>query len=168
MFFFNHTFNNLEDVFWNIMEDTYDAEIRLTTALQKMADAATSQDLKQAFNEHLQETQVHIQRLEDCFRRCGCEPERETCEAMKGLIGEGSESINADGDGHARDAAMIAAAQKVEHYEIAAYGTLRTLAMQCNKPELAPIFEQTLQEEKNTDLRLTGIAESHVNAMAQH
>lgn len=165
---FNFEFNNLNDLFMEMLQDTYDAEIRLTSALPKMAGATTAPDLKTCFNDHLTETNVHVQRLEDIFRRCGWEPKRETCHAMKGLIGEGNEMINADGDPHVRDAALIAAAQKVEHYEISAYGTLRTFANHLGMADVATILQQTLDEESKADERLTEIAEMHINQMAAH
>src|SRR5207245_1843412 len=108
--------------------DLYDAEQRLTSALPKMAEAAHSPQLKRAFETHLKETEGHVRRLERVFSQIGKSPERETCEAMKGLISEGEEMISATGDANVKDAALIAAAQRVEHYEIAAYGTVRTLA----------------------------------------
>src|SRR5262245_46387245 len=106
MKFFNFEFNNLNDLFMEMLKDTYDAETRLTAALPKMAEAATAPDLKTCFGDHHRETEVHVKRLEDVFRRCGCEPERVTCQAMKGLIGEGDEMISAEGDAHVRDAAL--------------------------------------------------------------
>ena len=163
----NYEFNNLNDLFINQLEDLYDAEKRLTDALPKMSQAAASPDLKRAFDEHLSQTQTHVARLEQVFNRLGCPPKRETCEAMKGLISEGEGIVNAKGDSDTRDAGLIAAAQKVEHYEIAGYGTVRTFAQELGMSDVAQLLQQTLQEEGDTDKRLTRIAESRVNIQAQ-
>lgn len=163
---FSESLNSFDDLFTHQLEDVYDAELQLVEALPKMAAAATSPDLKAAFTSHLAETKVHAQRLEQVFRAIGKEPHRTTCPAMRGLIKEGSETINASGDGQVKDAALIASAQRVEHYEIAAYGTLRTLAQTVSLGEVASILQQTLDEEGSTDKKLTKIAESHVNSQA--
>jgi ferritin-like metal-binding protein YciE len=113
-------FNSLEDLFIEQIEDLYDAEKRLTQALPKMAEASHSPDLRSAFQTHLRETEGHVVRLERIFQKLGRSPERETCEAMKRLIAEGEAMISAKGDPNVKDAALIAAAQRVEHYEIAA------------------------------------------------
>ena len=126
MALFSAEFNSLEELFVEQLEDLYDAEKRLTEALPKMADAATAKELKQAFQNHLRETQQQVTRLETIFRQLGKEPEGKTCEAMKGLVSEGDEMIKAKGDPSVKDAALIAAAQRVEHYEMASYGTART------------------------------------------
>ena len=159
-------FNSLEDLFVNQIEDLYDAENRLTKALPKMADAAASTGLKQAFQSHLTETKGHVSRLETIFREVKVEPKRETCQAMKGLIAEGEEMIGATGDSDVKDAALIAAAQRVEHYEISGYGTARTIAQQLGLAEVATLLQQTLNEEKAADEKLTTIAESSVNVRA--
>jgi ferritin-like metal-binding protein YciE len=159
-------FNSLEDLFVNQIEDLYDAENRLTKALPKMADAAASTSLKQAFQSHLTETQGHVSRLETIFRGVNVEPKRETCQAMKGLISEGEEMIDATGDADVRDAALIAAAQRVEHYEISGYGTARTIAQQLGLADVANLLQRTLNEEKAADEKLTTIAESSVNVRA--
>ncbi len=159
-------FNSLNDLFVNQIEDLYDAENRLTKALPKMADAAQSNQLKQAFQQHLTETQGHVSRLETIFRELGVEPKRETCEAMKGLIAEGEEMIKAKGDPEVRDAALIAAGQRVEHYEMAGYGTARTFAQRLNMTQAANLLQQTLNEEAAADKKLTTIAESSVNRQA--
>ena len=127
---FNSTeFNSFEDLFVNQLEDLYDAEQRLTQALPKMAEAANSTQLRHAFQEHMTETQGHVSRLETIFRQLGTDPKRETCLAMKGLISEGEEMVDAKGDSNIKDAALIAAAQRVEHYEISGYGTARSFAL---------------------------------------
>jgi ferritin-like metal-binding protein YciE len=163
---FSTEFNSLQDLFVNQLEDLYDAEQRLTKALPKMADAATSNQLKQAFQQHLTQTEGHVSRLESIFNQLGVEPKRETCDAMKGLIAEGEEMISAKGDSDVKDAALIAAAQRVEHYEISAYGTARTFAQRLGLTEAANTLQQTLREESETDEKLTRIAESSVNVQA--
>lgn len=168
MALFSHEFHSLNDLFIHELGDLYDAEKRLTTALPKMAEAATNSDLKQAFQSHLAETEQHVHRLESIYQMLGKAPERETCDAMKGLISEGSDAISAKGDPDVRDAALIAAAQRVEHYEIAGYGTLRTFARQLGMNDVANTLQQTLDEEGEADKKLTRIAESHINAQARH
>jgi len=159
-------FNSLNDLFVSQIEDLYDAENRLTKALPKMAEAAQSSQLKQAFQQHLTETQGHVSRLETIFRELGIEPKRETCEAMKGLIAEGEEMIKAKGDPDVKDAALIAAAQRVEHYEISGYGTAKTFAKRLGKTQAANLLQQTENEEVAADKKLTTIAESSVNVQA--
>jgi ferritin-like metal-binding protein YciE len=161
-------FNSLDDLFIEQIEDLYDAEKRLTQALPKMAEAAHSPDLRSAFQTHLRETEGHVVRLERVFQKLGRSPERETCEAMKGLIAEGEEMIGAKGDPNVRDAALIAAAQRVEHYEIAGYGTVRTFARQLGHEAIANELQETLDEEGNADKILTEIAEGIINIKAHH
>jgi ferritin-like metal-binding protein YciE len=163
---FSESLNSFDDLFTHQLQVVYDAENQLIEALPKMADASSSSDLRNAFNTHLLETRVHAQRLEQVFRTLGKDAERTTCPAMKGLIKEGSETINATGDPKVKDAALIASAQRVEHYEIAAYGTLRALANQIGLDDVARVFQQILDEEGNTDKKLTRLAESHINAEA--
>ena len=167
MAMFNYEFNNLNDLFVQQLKDLYDAEQQITKALPQMAEAANSPQLKSAFQDHLRQTQQHIERLERVFRGINCEPEAETCAAMRGLVKEGSDIISAKGDPSVRDAALIAAAQRVEHYEMAGYGAVRTFAHQLGRDDLAQILQQTLDEEGQTDKKLTAIAESSVNQMAQ-
>lgn len=163
---FSESLASFDDLFSHQLEDLYDAELQLVDALPKMANAAANPQLKSAFNAHLAETRVHAQRLERVFKTLGKEPSRTTCPAMKGLIKEGSETISATGDSAVKDAALIASAQRVEHYEIAAYGTLRTLAQTVGLSEVASILQTTLDEEGKTDKLLTQIAESSVNQQA--
>lgn len=163
---FHESLKNFDDLFSHQLKDVYDAELQLLDALPKMADASQCPHLKSAFNSHLMETRVHAQRLEEVFRRLGKDPERVTCPAMKGLIKEGSETINASGSADVKDAALIASAQRVEHYEIAAYGTLRNLARTVGLDDVASVFQQTLDEEGAADKKLTAIADSHVNSEA--
>lgn len=159
-------FNSLNDLFVEQLQDLYDAEQRITQALPKMMDAAHSAALKQAFESHLRETRGHVTRLETIFRQIGAETKRETCLAMKGLIEEGEEMVKAKGDPNVKDAALIAAAQRVEHYEMAGYGTARTFAIQLGHQEAAGLLQQTLQEEKAADEKLNTVAESQVNTQA--
>ena len=159
-------FNSLEDLFIEQIEDLYDAEKRLTQALPKMAEASHSPDLRSAFQTHLRETEGHVVRLERIFQKLGRSPERETCEAMKGLIAEGEAMISAKGDPNVKDAALIAAAQRVEHYEIAAYGTVRTFARQLGREAIASELQETLDEEGNADKILTEITEGVLNIKA--
>lgn len=166
MALFSSEFNSLKDLFINQIEDLYDAENRLTKALPKMAEAAHSPQLRQAFQTHLSETQGHVSRLETIFREIKVEPKRETCEAMKGLIAEGEEMINAKGDSDVKDAALIAAAQRVEHYEMSGYGTARTFAQRLGLTQAANLLQQTLNEEVGADRKLNQIAESSVNQQA--
>src|SRR5581483_3423711 len=133
------------------LQDLYDAEQRLVKALPLMAQAAHAPGLKNAFQKHLRETENHVRRLEQVFQSMGAQAEAKTCQAMQGLVAEGQEAIDAEGDADVKDAALIAAAQRVEHYEIAAYGTARTFAQRLGKQSAARLLEQTLQEEKATD-----------------
>ncbi len=164
---FNSTeFNSFQDLFVEQIEDLYDAENRLTEALPKMAAASNSSQLKQAFESHLRETQGHVSRLESIFRQMNIDPKRETCEAMKGLIAEGDEMVSAKGNPAIKDAALIAAAQRVEHYEMSGYGSARAFALQLGMREAADLLQQTLNEEKAADEKLNRIAESSVNVQA--
>ena len=167
MALFAHEFNSLDELFVHELKDLYDAEHRLTEALPQMAEAASSPDLKQAFTTHLQETQGHIRQLEQVFAQLGHEPERQACKAMKGIIDEGSDMLSAKGDDKVRDAALIASAQRAEHYEIAGYGTVRTFANQLGRNDVAQILQTILEEEGATDKKLSMIAESHINMEAQ-
>src|SRR5207249_3254615 len=156
----NYEFNDLNDLFLHELKDLYDAESRLTEALPKMAEAATSTDLASAFREHEQQTREHVRRLEDVFNRLGEKPKRATCAAMEGLIKEGQDIISAKGDDMVRDAGLISAAQRVEHYEMAGYGTARSFAQQLGLSDVASTLQLTLDEEGEADKKLTQIAES--------
>lgn len=160
-------FDNFEQLFVDQLQDLYDAEQRLTRALPKMVEAAHNSELKAALNNHLQETREQVHRLERVFESIGQKAQAKTCEAMKGLITEGEEMVNARGDNDVRDAAIITAAQRVEHYEIAGYGSARTFAERLGHTEAARLLEQTLNEEKNADQKLTAIAENSINIKAQ-
>ncbi len=149
---------SLQDVFTHEIQDLYDAENQLLQALPKLAQAASNQELREAFEHHLDETRDHVQRLEEIVGQLGISGSGETCEAMRGLIKEGEKTIAIQGDPTAKDAALIAAAQRVEHYEIAAYGTARTLAGELDHNEAQDLLDQTLDEEANADKLLTKIA----------
>lgn len=164
--FSSKEFSTLEDLFIEQIQDLYDAENRLVDALPKMAEAATSPQLKSAFQHHLSETQGQVNRLESVFKQLGKDAKRESCEAMKGLIKEGEEVVEAKGDSAVKDAALIAAAQRVEHYEMAGYGAARAFAQQLGRHDLAQLLQQTLDEEGNADKKLTQIAESFANLQA--
>jgi ferritin-like metal-binding protein YciE len=164
--FTNTEFNSLEDLLVDQLKDLYDAENRLVDALQKMADAATTPSLREAFSSHLLQTRNHVTRLEQGFNLLGIQPARETCQAMKGLIAEGSQVIDAKGNLTVRDAALIAAAQRVEHYEMAGYGSARTFAEQLDLPDLAELLQSTLDEEGDADEKLTELALNEVNVEA--
>jgi len=149
---------SLQDVFTHELQDLYDAENQLLQALPKMAQAASNQELREAFEHHLDETRDHAQRLEEIFGQLGISGSGETCEAMRGLVKEGEKTIAMDGDPTAKDAALIAAAQRVEHYEIAAYGTARTLADKLGLDDISGLLNETLDEESDADSKLTKIA----------
>lgn len=164
--FSSHEFSNMNDLFVQQLQDLYDAELRLTTALPKMADAAADPALRDAFTVHLHETEEHVRRLESIFSRLGYEANRETCDAMKGLLKEGQAVIDAEGDRSVKDAALIAAAQRVEHYEMAGYGALRTFARRLGMPDVAATLQHTLNEEGEANKTLTSLAESGINQSA--
>jgi ferritin-like metal-binding protein YciE len=163
----------LEDVFAEQIGDLRSAEEQLIEALPKMAGAAHDPDLRAAFEEHLEQTREHLHRLEDVVSRVGFVIPKEHCEGMEGLLKEGEELLGADGQPAAKDAALIAAAQRVEHYEIAAYGTAKTLANEIGHPETARLLEKTLDEESDADKKLTklatgGLFASGINQQAEH
>ena len=157
---------SLETLYIEELRDIYNAENQLLKALPKMAKAAASEELKQAFEEHLQQTEGHIERLDEIFEKLDKKPTGKTCKAMKGLVEEGSEIMKEEGEDHVLDAGLIAAAQKVEHYEIASYGTVRTWAEMLGEEDAAELLQQTLDEEGETDKRLTELAEEIVNVEA--
>ena len=156
----------LETLYVEELRDIYNAENQLLKALPKMAKTASSPELKQAFEDHLEQTREHVERLEEIFEKLEKKPSGKTCKAMKGLIEEGSEIMEEEGEEHVLDAGLIAAAQKVEHYEIASYGTVRTWAELLGEEDAAELLQQTLDEEGETDKRLTELAEEIVNVEA--
>ena len=159
--------NDLHKLFLDELADIYSAEQQLTKALPKMAKAAESDELRQAFEEHLQQTEEQISRLDQVFESLGESMKRKTCKAMQGLIEEGKEVMEDQKDSSALDAALIAAAQKVEHYEIATYGTLCTWAEQMGHQDALDLLKQSIDEEETTDERLTELAESLANQRAE-
>lgn len=158
--------DSLQKLYIEELRDLYSAENQLIKALPKMAKNAAHQELKQAFEDHLDLTEEHVGRLEEIFKRLGQKPTGKTCKGMKGLIEEGAEFLEEDGDESVLDAGLIGAAQRVEHYEIAAYGTVRTYAHMLGEEEAAELLQQTLDEEGETDKLLTELAESVVNVEA--
>jgi ferritin-like metal-binding protein YciE len=157
--------NTLKQLFVDELRDIYDAEKQLITALPKMAKAASSEDLRTGFEEHLEQTREHAHRLEQIFAALGEKPTGKRCKGMQGLVDEGSEMIEEDFEGEVKDAGLISAAQRVEHYEIAAYGTVRTYATILEEQDAMELLEKTLEEEKETDQKLTELAEG-INAEA--
>lgn len=158
--------DSLESLFQDELKDIYDAEKQITKALPKMIKKAGADELRAAFEEHLQQTEQQIERLEEVFEQLGMPARGKKCIGMQNLLKEGAEMMAEAEDEDTRDALMIAAAQKVEHYEIATYGTLRVWANLLGHSESAALFEETLEEEKETDQKLTAIAESFVNQEA--
>jgi ferritin-like metal-binding protein YciE len=163
---FSTNLDSFDTLFRQQLEDLYDAEQRLTSALPKMASTAHDPELKLAFDQHLEETKNQIHRLEKAFEMLGHKAERKTCQAMKGLIEEGQEVLSATGNDAVIDAALIAAAQRTEHYEISGYGTARTFAQRLGRHDIADLLQQSLDEEEATDKRLTQLAEQGVNQKA--
>jgi ferritin-like metal-binding protein YciE len=151
-------FNSLNDVLQEQLEDLHSAETQLVGALPKMAQAAHHEPLREAFQHHLDETRGHVTRVEEALGELGVSMPTEVCKGMQGLIAEGEEMIQMGGDPMASDAALIAAAQRVEHYEIAAYGTARQLADDCGFDAIKDLMDQTLDEESQADKLLTKIA----------
>src|SRR5262245_47638145 len=149
---------SLEDVYVAELKDLYSAEMQLLAALPKMANAATSKKLKQGFQRHLKQTRGHVQRLKKVFADLDASPSGKRCKAMEGLIKEGREVMKAKGDPDAKDAALIAAAQRVEHYEIAGYGCVRSYAKILGLPKAEALLQETLEEESATDEELSQIA----------
>jgi ferritin-like metal-binding protein YciE len=160
--------NSLKDLFIHEIKDLYSAETQLTDALPKMAEKATDDKLKNAFKSHLEETKKQKERLEKISQMLDIDIKGEKCEAMAGLIKEGKEALEMKGDDEVRDAALIGAAQRVEHYEMAGYGTARNYAKRLGFGDAASLLEETLNEEKTADSKLNDIAISRVNERAQN
>ncbi|HEY1120883.1 MAG TPA: ferritin-like domain-containing protein [Haloferula sp.] len=152
------TLATMEDLLVQEIKDLYSAETQLVKALPKMAKAASAPTLKKGIEKHLEETKGHVQRLEQIAELLDASPKGKSCKAMKGLLEEGSEVIGEEGDDVVKDLAIIGAAQKVEHYEIASYGTARALAESLGMDEVAELLQATLDEEGATDKALTGVA----------
>jgi ferritin-like metal-binding protein YciE len=158
----------LKELYIDELRDIYNAENQLVKALPKMAKAANSDELRTGFEEHLQQTRGHVQRLEQIFKDLGEKASGKKCKAMEGLVSEGAEVMGEDYEEDVMDAALISAAQRVEHYEIAAYGTVRTYAELLGEDNAVQLLEQTLEEEKETDQKLTDMAgEINVKAMGE-
>lgn len=158
---------SFDQLFVHELKDLYSAEQQLTKALPKMRDKATNGELKQAFDRHLKETENQMKRLEQIFEKLDFAPTGEKCEAMAGLVEEAEEVMQNVKDSEVLDAALIGAAQRVEHYEIAGYGTARTFARRLGNDEAARLLQETLDEESKTDELLTQIAEKSANPQAQ-
>jgi ferritin-like metal-binding protein YciE len=166
MAMFSMDLNSLKDLFIDELRDLYDAEDQITEALPKLIEKAKNPELKSALEEHLEVTRGQVKRLEQIFNRLGEKPTGESCKGMKGLIKEGDDVSSRDGDGSVIDAAIISSAQRVEHYEIAGYGTVRTYAELLGEQEFANLLQQTLDEEKEADQKLNEIART-INVQAK-
>jgi ferritin-like metal-binding protein YciE len=158
--------DTLQKLYTNELRDLYNAEHQLLKALPKMAKAASSEELKDAFEKHLEQTKSHVKRLEQVFEELDEKPKGKTCHAMKGLVEEGSEILQQDGEESILDAGIIVAAQKVEHYEIAGYGSVRTFAHLLGQNKAAELLQTTLDEESETNEVLNRLAESIINPEA--
>jgi ferritin-like metal-binding protein YciE len=158
--------DSLKDLYIDELKDLYNAENQLLKALPKMAKKASAPELKKAFQDHLTQTEGHVTRLEKIFKKLGEKPTGKTCKAMKGLVEEGKEVIEEDGDGSVLDAALIGAAQRVEHYEMAGYGVVRTFASLLGEDEAQDLLQRTLNEEGEADKKLTALAETVINVEA--
>jgi ferritin-like metal-binding protein YciE len=152
--------SDLKELYIDELKDIYSAETQLVKALPKMAKAASSDDLRSGFEEHLEQTKGHVARLEQIFQALDEKPTGKKCMGMEGLIKEGNEAAEEDYEDDAKDEALIGAAQRVEHYEIAAYGTVRAIAEKLGEDAAVKLLSQTLQEEKDTDEKLTALAEA--------
>ncbi|MEO6036523.1 MAG: ferritin-like domain-containing protein [Verrucomicrobiota bacterium] len=159
--------NSLQELYVEELRDIYSAETQLVKALPKLANAATSDELRAALEDHLEQTKEHVTRLEQIFESLSESPKGKKCKAMEGLLKEGDELLEEDIADHVLDAALIAACQRVEHYEIAVYGTVVTWAKLMGRDEDADLLGQTLDEEKEADEGLTDIAESTINDEAE-
>ncbi len=163
---FTRDIKTMDDLFVHTLRDIYYAEKQITKALPKMVAKASSPELKRAFQTHLTETEGQVKRLEEVFRLHGHEPKGVTCEAIDGIIAEAESVMSNVADPNVLDAAMIAAAQAVEHYEITRYGTLAEWAQELGRSDCARLLHQTLEEERRTDEKLTQLAENRVNRKA--
>jgi ferritin-like metal-binding protein YciE len=156
----------IRDLYEEELKDLYDAESQILQALPKMSQAAHSPELKRAFEEHLEQTKGQVQRLDTIFQQMGSKPAGKKCKGMAGLLAEGEQMLKEKADPDVLDAGLIAGAQKVEHYEIAGYGTVRTYARLLGEQEAAKLLQQTLDEEGQTDKKLTSLAEREINRKA--
>ena len=158
--------DTLKSLLGRQLQDVYDAEKQLVRALPKIARAASLADLRNAITEHLEETKGHVRRLEEIFEDLGMKAKSRPCAGMKGLVEEGKETMEEDAEDGLMDLSLIAAAQRVEHYEMSAYGTMRTLAEQLNESRAVDLLQQTLDEESEADQKLTQISESILESIA--
>ena len=156
----------MRELYIDHLRDLYDAENQLIKALPKMAKEANSDELRLGIEEHLEQTRGHAERLEQIFEQLGEKPKGKKCKGMQGVIDEGKETLEEDMEEDTKDAAIIAAAQRVEHYEMAGYGVARTFAQLLGRDEAADLLQETLEEERETDENLTSIAESMINERA--
>jgi ferritin-like metal-binding protein YciE len=163
---FSKDIKSMDDLFVHQLKDIYYAEKRIVKSLPKMIDKATAPDLKKGFEKHLSETENHVKRLEQVFKMHGTEPDAVTCPAIDGILKEADEVAGDVSDKDVLDAALAAAAQAVEHYEITRYGTLIAWAKELGRKDCADILHQSLEEEKATDAKLTQLAESRINRKA--
>jgi ferritin-like metal-binding protein YciE len=159
-------FTSLEDILTDELKDLYSAENQLVKALASMAKGVDSEDLRSIFDEHLKQTRKHVERLETICQKLDISPKGKKCVGMQGLIEEGTEMLNSKGESEPLEAGVVGAAQRVEHYEIAAYGTARAHARQLGFLEIADLLDQTLTEEKQANDKLTYIAENRINVQA--
>ncbi len=157
--------DSLKDLFLQELQDVYDAENQIVKALPKVAKAASSRDLQSALEEHLEQTKGHVKRLETIFAELGQKPKAKKCDGIRGIIEEGEELLGQDSS-TVIDAGLVAGAQRVEHYEMAVYGSLRTWAEQLGDDRAVSLLEETLDEEKEADAKLTEIAQQHINREA--
>ena len=158
---------NLSDLFEDVLKDIYDAEQQIVKAMPKMIEKAQSKELKQGFKEHLEVTQKQVQRIEQIFQELEMPAKGKHCKGMEGLIKEGEEVMGEPMEPQVMDAALIAAAQKIEHYEISSYGTARAYAQALGHQNVARMLDMTANEEGQTDKKLTALAEGHINAKAK-
>lgn len=158
---------SLQDLFVDQLRDLYNAENQLVKALPKLAKSSDSDELRSAFEDHLEQTKGHVERLETIFQKLGAKPGGKTCKAMKGLVEEGAEMMDEDAEPPVMDAGLIAAAQRVEHYEIAGYGCVRNYARLLGDEQAAKLLQQTLDEEMAADKKLTKLADGGINARAK-
>ncbi|HEV2379865.1 MAG TPA: ferritin-like domain-containing protein [Terriglobia bacterium] len=158
--------NSLREVFIDELKDIYDAEQQIVKALPQMVKAASAPELGQVFEAHLQETKGHVRRIEQIFQGMSQDAKAKKCDGVRGILKEGEDAIDLEGDANARDAALIAAAQRVEHYEMAVYGSLKNWASQIGEERAAGLLGETLNEEKAADQKLNHIAMSGVNSGA--
>lgn len=158
--------DTLQDLFESELKDIYGAEQQIMEAMPEMIEAASSVELKEKLEHHSKQTEQQIVRLEEVFEMLDMEPEAEKCDGMAGILEDGEKMLKAEGEPHVKDAALVAAAQKVEHYEISTYGTLRTFAHTLGHEKVAEKLQQTLREESETDKLLTKLAEASINREA--